>query len=71
MRDARNSWNEIENRAEQFAARWAGETYEKGESQSFSSETHSIFGVDKRGHGAFFCAGVLMIFPGVRQNPIS
>ena len=31
-------WNEIQDRAHEFAAKWAGETYEKGESQSFWSD---------------------------------
>ncbi len=48
------SWNEIESRAVAFASRWAGETYEKGESQSFWSEFLDVFGVDRRRHGAFF-----------------
>jgi hypothetical protein len=50
----RLSWNEIEARATQFAARWQGETYEKGESQSFWSEFLTVFGIDRRRHGAFF-----------------
>jgi hypothetical protein len=48
------SWNEIQDRATEFSAKWAGETYEKGESQSFWSEFLQIFGVDRRRHGAFF-----------------
>ena len=48
------SWNEIQNRATEFSAKWAGETYEKGESQSFWSEFLQIFGVDRRRHGARF-----------------
>lgn len=50
----RLSWNEIEQRAVEFSARWAGETYEKGESQSFWSEFLTVFGIDRRRHGAFF-----------------
>ena len=50
----RLSWNEIQDRASQFAARWAGETYEKGESQTFWSEFLSVYGIDRRRHGAFF-----------------
>jgi hypothetical protein len=50
----RLSWNEIETRAEAFADRWQGETYEKGNSQAFWSEFLTIFGVDHRRHGAFF-----------------
>jgi hypothetical protein len=50
----RISWNEIQDRASQFAARWVGETYEKGESQSFWSEFLSIYDIDRRRHGAFF-----------------
>lgn len=48
------SWNEIQDRATEFAAEWQGETYEKGESQSFWSEFLSIFDIDRRRHGAFF-----------------
>lgn len=50
----RLSWNEIENRAVAFSTRWAGETYEKGESQSFWSEFLTIFGIDRRHHITFF-----------------
>lgn len=50
----RLSWNEIERRAVSFSTRWAGETYEKGESQSFWSEFLTVFGIDRRRHGAFF-----------------
>ncbi|MBA2776739.1 MAG: class I SAM-dependent DNA methyltransferase [Chloroflexia bacterium] len=50
----RISWNEIQYRAATFAARWNGETYEKGESQSFWSEFLDIFEIDRRRHGAFF-----------------
>ncbi len=50
----RPSWNDIQARASEFAAHWAGETYEKGESQSFWSEFLSIYGIDRRRHGAFF-----------------
>lgn len=48
------SWGEIQDRAVEFASKWAGETYEKGESQSFWSDFLSIFGVDRRRHGAYF-----------------
>lgn len=48
------SWNEIQDRATEFASRWAGETYEKGESQSFWSDFLSVFGIDRRRHGAYF-----------------
>lgn len=51
---ARISWNEIEIRASQFAARWAGETYEKGESQTFWSDFLAIYDIDRRRYGAFF-----------------
>lgn len=51
---SRLSWNEIQDRAVDFASRWEGETYEKGESQSFWSEFLTVFGVDRRRHGAFF-----------------
>lgn len=48
------SWNEIQDRAVEFSSKWAGETYEKGESQSFWSDFLSIFDVDRRRHGAYF-----------------
>jgi hypothetical protein len=48
------SWNEIQDRAAEFASKWQGETYEKGESQSFWSDFLTVFGIDRRRHGAFF-----------------
>jgi len=48
------SWNEIQDRATEFASKWAGETYEKGESQSFWSDFLSVYNIDRRRHGAFF-----------------
>lgn len=48
------SWNEIATRAEHFADRWDGETYEKGESQSFWSDFLDVFGIDRKRHGAYF-----------------
>lgn len=48
------SWNEITDRATEFAAKYAGETYEHGESQSFWSDFLHIYGIDRRRHGAFF-----------------
>lgn len=51
---ARLSWNEIEARAAAFATEWEGETYEKGESQSFWSDFLDIFGIHRRRAGGFF-----------------
>lgn len=48
------SWNEIQKRALEFSSEWDGETYEKGESQSFWSEFLSVFGIERRRHGAYF-----------------
>jgi hypothetical protein len=48
------SWNEIQDRAAEFASKWQGESYEKGESQSFWSDFLTVFGIDRRRHGAFF-----------------
>lgn len=48
------SWNLIQDRATEFASKYQGETYEKGESQSFWSDFLHIFGIDRRRHGAFF-----------------
>ena len=50
----RLSWNEINDRAVKFVAKWRGTTYEKGESQSFWSDFLQVFGIDRRRHGAFF-----------------
>lgn len=50
----RLSWNEIQDRALAFAGRWEGETYEKGESQTFWGGFLDQFGIDRRRHGAFF-----------------
>lgn len=51
---AQLSWNEIQDRATEFASKWSGETYEKGESQSFWSDFLFVFGIDRRRHGAYF-----------------
>jgi hypothetical protein len=48
------SWNEIQKRALEFSSEWEGETYEKGESQSFWSDFLSVFGIERRRHGAYF-----------------
>lgn len=48
------SWNEIQDRAVEFAAKYSCETYEKGESQSFWSDFLYVYGIDRRRHGAFF-----------------
>jgi len=48
------SWNEVQKRATEFAAKWKNETYERGESQSFWSEFLDVFGVDRKRQGAFF-----------------
>lgn len=45
--------NEIRKRAGAFAARWAGETYERGESQTFWNEFLQIFGIDRRRVASF------------------
>jgi hypothetical protein len=50
----RLSWNEIQDRAVEFSAKYKGETYEKGESQSFWSDFLHVFGIDRKRYGAFF-----------------
>lgn len=45
--------NEIRKRAAAFAASWAHETYEKGESQTFWNEFLQIFGIDRRRVASF------------------
>ena len=42
------SWNEIGTSAAAFAARWADETNEKAEAQTFWNEFLGIFGIDRR-----------------------
>ena len=44
----RLSWNEIRARAADFARRWEGAGYEKGETQSFYNDFFRIFGVERR-----------------------
>lgn len=51
---ARLSWNEIQARAAAFAEEWAGETYEKGESQSFWAAFLEVFGINRRRAGGYF-----------------
>jgi len=48
------SWNEIQDRAVEFVSKWQGETYEKGESQSFWSDFLNVYGIDRKRFGAFF-----------------
>ena len=49
----RLSWNEIRARASTFAAEWAGEGYEKGDTQTFYNEFFEIFGVRRRSVARF------------------
>ncbi len=44
----RLSWNEVRARAAGFARKWAGATYEKGETQSFYNDFFEVFGVQRR-----------------------
>jgi len=50
----RLSWNEITARAALFADEWAGETYEKGEAQTFWTQFLEVFGIDRRRAGGYF-----------------
>jgi hypothetical protein len=50
----RPTWNDIQNRAALFSAKWDGESYERGESQSFWSDFLDVFGIDRRRHGGYF-----------------
>ncbi|GAA2085545.1 N-6 DNA methylase [Pseudolysinimonas kribbensis] len=50
----RPAWNEITARAAKFAADWAGESYEKGEAQSFWTEFLALFDIDRRRAGGYF-----------------
>lgn len=49
----RLSWNEIRARAATFAADWAGEGYEKGQTQLFYRDFFEIFGVPVRRVASF------------------
>ncbi|MDQ0314134.1 class I SAM-dependent DNA methyltransferase [Amorphus orientalis] len=73
----RLSWNEIRARAATFAAEWAGEGYEKGQTQLFYRDFFEVFGVpvrrvasfeepvknlgDRRGFIDLFWKGVLLV----------
>lgn len=73
----RLSWNEIRARAATFAAEWAGEGYEKGQTQLFYRDLFAAFGVpvrrvasfeqpvknlgEKRGYIDLFWKGVLLV----------
>ncbi len=47
------SWNEIRANATAFAARWAGESQENAEAQTFWNEFLAIFGVDRKRVSSF------------------
>ncbi|MDP4031695.1 MAG: hypothetical protein Q8P60_02375 [Pseudorhodobacter sp.] len=73
----RLSWNEIRTRASAFAREWAGEGYEKGQTQLFYRDFFEVFGVpvrrvasfeepvknlgDKRGFIDLFWKGMLLV----------
>ena len=73
----RLSWNEIRSRAASFSREWAGQGYEKGETQLFYRDFFEVFGVpvrrvasfeepvknlgDKRGFIDLFWKGVLLV----------
>jgi hypothetical protein len=74
---SRLSWNEIRIRAATFASDWAGEGYEKGQTQLFYRDLFEVFGVpvrrvasfeepvkklgDQRGYIDLFWKGVLLV----------
>ncbi|WP_317259858.1 type IIL restriction-modification enzyme MmeI, partial [Kocuria atrinae] len=47
------AWNEIRKNAAAFVNEWAGESYEKGESQSFWSDLFAVYGVRRRNVAKF------------------
>lgn len=49
----RLSWNEIRARASVFAREWAGQGYEKGDTQTFYNEFFELFGVRRRSVARF------------------
>lgn len=42
------SWNEIRNRAHEFSRRWADETPERAEAQSFWQKFFAVFGINRK-----------------------
>lgn len=50
---ARLSFNQIRANAALFANEWQGETYEKGETQSFYNEFFEVFGIRRRKVASF------------------
>lgn len=48
------SRNEVKRRAQKFATRWKGTSYEKGESQSFWNDFLTVFGIDRKRVNASF-----------------
>ena len=50
----KTSWTEVNNKATQFVKNWQGETYEKGESQTFWNDFLQIFNIDRRRVSASF-----------------
>lgn len=48
------NWNAIEARAREFVEKWQGETYERGESQSFWIDFLQVFGIDRKRAGVYF-----------------
>ncbi|MDQ0095019.1 class I SAM-dependent DNA methyltransferase [Paeniglutamicibacter psychrophenolicus] len=53
MSDKPIAWGEIRKNAAAFVKDWAGETYEKGESQSFWTELFAVYGVRRRSVAKF------------------
>jgi hypothetical protein len=47
------SWNEIRSRAHEFSRRWAGETSERAEAQSFWNDFFAIFGIERKRVASF------------------
>ena len=47
------SWSEIRKNATAFVKEWSGETYERGESQSFWTELLAVYGVRRRAVARF------------------
>lgn len=48
------SWNSVRESAQAFADRWEGESYERGESQTFWTEFLELFGINRRRAGGYF-----------------
>ena len=60
------SWDQIRSNAAAFVREWAGESYERGESQSFWTDLFAVYGVRRRAVARFEARAVAAVD---RQRP--